>query len=308
MSIIAFPICPACGNQQTTKLRDYRASCQVFGDLSLLSCQVCTFVFAYPTPSQSELDIYNKRYFTNAHSGLPTSDEAIAFHKALALLRKEYISSYITSANKSVSSVLEVGPGQGFLAQCWLRDHPAHQYTVLETDNDCCRILESQGILCDNRPRKRSVDLVIASHVVEHVPNPTAFLGLITTFLKPGGSIFIEVPCQDFLHKPLDEPHLLFFNDKSMETLLKRIGFVDIHTSYYGRPISSLEKRFSFTYTINTLRSRLAKAGPLGSFLAQIKCNSLCDSMQKAVMLPYQPHIPSAKPAWWLRAMATFPG
>ena len=308
MTITQSPHCPACGNRQNFELRGYRASSSVFSDLALLSCEVCTLVFAYPPPSQSELDKYNKSYFHNAHSGLPISEEVVAFHNALAQLRKEYIASYISQGDHRVNSVLEVGPGLGYLAQCWLREHPDHQYFVSETDEDCRKLLESQGILCDKRPVKRSIDLVIASHVVEHVPDPISFLEDVIYYLRPGGCIFIEVPCQDFLHKPTDEPHLLFFTDKSMKALLKRLGLVDIHTAYYGRSISSLKKPLSLSYSINKIRSRIAKTGPFGSFMAQIQCQSLRDPLQKAVMLPYQPHISSKKPAWWLRTMATFPG
>ena len=306
MTNTQFAICPVCGNRDNDFLRHYRASSTVFSNSALMSCQSCSLVFAHPAPSQSELNQYNQSYFKNAHSGLPNSEEVILFQKALAELRKEFIDSYISSSCHKVSNVLEVGPGLGFLAQCWLRDYPSHQYFVSETDEDCRNLLEAQGVLCNKRPAKHSIDLVIASHVVEHVSDPISFLGDIVEYIKPGGYIFIEVPCQDFLHKPLDEPHLLFFTDKSMKILLNRLGFSEIYASYYGRSISSLTKSFSLSYMFNKCRSRIARMGRLGSFIAQIKCQSLRDPLQKAVMLPYQPHSRSNKPAWWLRTMATY--
>lgn len=308
MPSIQYSTCPVCANQKNTCLRDYRSSGNFFNDLSLMSCGECSLVFAYPPPSQSVLDTYNKNYFQNAHLGLPKSEEAILFQKALAQLRKEYIASYISRGGHTVNNILELGPGLGYLAQSWLQEYPHHQYYVFETDEDCRNLLEPQGVLCDKRPEKGSVDLVIASHVLEHVTDPINFLGDIVDYIRPGGCIFIEVPCQDYLHKSLDEPHLLFFTDRSIKTLLTRLNFIDINTSYHGRSIASLIKPFSLSFLFNKFRSRLAKKGRLGSVIANINCKYLSDPLQKAVMLPYQPHISSKKPAWWLRTMARLPG
>ena len=133
--------------------------------------------------------------------------------------------------------------------------------------------------------------MVIASHVVEHVSDPLSFLNNIIDYIRPGGSIFIEVPCQDHLYKSLDEPHLLFFTDQSLQLLLETLGFVDIQLSFHGRKLTSLQKSFSSSFLFNKLRSRIAMASPLGAFLAQIKPSSFVDPLQAAVLLPYQPHI-----------------
>lgn len=307
MTINATPKCPVCSNYHTRELRSYRSSHSIFNFSSLYSCDTCTLVFAYPPPSHSELDKYNRSYFCNAHSGLPNSEDVLAFHAGLAHLRKDYISTYLSNGEHSVRSVLEIGPGVGYLSRCWLDQFPTHQYFAFETDDDCRKILKSQGVVCDACPPKHSIDLVIASHVVEHLSDPINFLDEITDYIRPGGCLFVEVPCQDHLYKSSDEPHLLFFNDDSIQHLLKKLGFVDIQTAYYGRKLSSLKKPFSSSFLFNKLRSRIAMTSPFGSFLAQIKFPSLDDPLQKAVLLPYQPHIKSNKPAWWLRVMASLP-
>jgi predicted SAM-dependent methyltransferase len=51
----------------------------------------------------------------------------------------------------------------------------------------------------------RKVDYVIASHVVEHVPDLVSWLGELSSVLKPGGTIRLAVPdmrfCFDYLRK-----------------------------------------------------------------------------------------------------------
>jgi hypothetical protein len=44
----------------------------------------------------------------------------------------------------------------------------------------------------------RSVDYVIASHVVEHVPNPVLWFQMLFKIIRPGGFIFLVVPDKRF--------------------------------------------------------------------------------------------------------------
>ena len=307
MTITVNPNCPVCGSHHNSELRRYRSSHSIFNSSSLFSCDACTLVFAFPPPSNTELDAYNSSYFYNAHSGLPNNEDVLAYHHGLAHIRKEYISNYLSDREHTVQSILEIGPGVGYLSRCWLENYPNHQYYAFETDDDCRKILKTLGVECDSAPPQRSIDLVIASHVVEHISDPITYLSNIIDYIRPGGSIVIEVPCQDHLYKSSDEPHLLFFTDQSLQLLLESLGFVDIQLSFHGRKLTSLQKPFSASFLFNKLRSRIAMTSPLGSFLAQIKSSSLVDPLQAAVLLPYQPHIKSNKPASWLRAMATLP-
>jgi SAM-dependent methyltransferase len=65
-------------------------------------------------------------------------------------------------------------------------------------------------------------------HVVEHMPDPLAFLKLATKMLKPGGLLVLEVPNCPMtrvrwynLETP-HVPHLIFFTAAGLESLLKR--------------------------------------------------------------------------------------
>jgi SAM-dependent methyltransferase len=75
-------------------------------------------------------------------------------------------------------------------------------------------------------------DLVVMSHVLEHISDPIKFIQIATSGLRQGGALFIEVPCRDWEHKDLDEPHILFFDKRPLQLLLQRAGFNDIEVSY----------------------------------------------------------------------------
>jgi len=71
-------------------------------------------------------------------------------------------------------------------------------------------------------------DLVIASHVLEHIADPAAELRAIKRVLKPAGAIFAEVPNRSGNRGlPFDDnqSHLHFFSISSLSRLLAQEGF-----------------------------------------------------------------------------------
>ena len=150
-----------------------------------------------------------------------------------------------------------------------------------------------------------SMDLVVMSHVLEHVTNPTKFIKNATQNLRVGGAIFIEVPCRDWEHKPLDEPHVLFFDKKPMYSLLSKINFIKVAVDYFGQEISHLQQTHIIKKVWRSLRSRLISIGLVLPFASiRLGMESLDDPLERAVVAPYKAHIESTNPAWWLRTIA----
>ena len=300
------PSCPVCSNHNIFMVRPYRTNNNIFNS-SIFSCNSCTMVFAFPPPSVSELNLFNSSYFSNAHSGLIVDKNTIFFHKGIARCRISYIQNYMDIFDLSLTSVYEVGPGQGFLASLMLQSNPTLDYWVTESDLSCHVPLRNLGVNITDKPRTNSSSLVILSHVLEHVSEPIVFLMDKLSALSPGGVLFIEVPCLDYLHKPLDEPHLLFFQKSSLLILLESLGLIDVKLSYFGRTIVDLKKKFSFKNSLNRCRSRLLRLGCLGQFLANADTSTLIDPFELASTLPYQPYVENDHPSWWLRALARKP-
>jgi SAM-dependent methyltransferase len=149
------------------------------------------------------------------------------------------------------------------------------------------------------------VDLVVISHVLEHMSNPIEFLKNATQNLHKGGVLFIEVPCRDWEHKPIDEPHLLFFDKSPMQHLLKHLGFEDLQMSYHGQEIEQLRSAPVWRTKLMALRSKLITLGLVAPF-ARIRpgMEALSDPLERAAVAPFKAHRETQKPAWWLRAIA----
>jgi SAM-dependent methyltransferase len=259
-------------------------------------------------PSGNALSLYNSSYFNNAHGGKSNTKVADSFFNGIAKLRYTFVINYLKRINFEVKTVLEIGPGPGYFANHWIKRHPETKYFAIESDNSCYSSLGNAGVkLISNMNdlKENHVDLVVISHVLEHVTNPADFLSFATSKLKKGGVLFIEVPCQDWNHKPLDEPHLLFFEKKSMHLLLDKLGFTSIYLAYYGEKISQLKTSSTLKMFYNRIQNKLIYSGIIWPFSGKkVGMEGLDKPLERASMAQYKAHVQSDEPAWWLRAIS----
>ncbi|MEN6373330.1 MAG: class I SAM-dependent methyltransferase [Smithella sp.] len=265
--------------------------------------------FAAPMPQDSVLEEYNANYFACAHGDHPGNSRATAFFSGIARLRLAHLDSYLDKHNISVSRLLELGPGPGFFARNFLEKHPDTTYMAIETDTSCYASLQTIGVHVvagsDLFENTVPVDVVVMSHVLEHVSKPIKFLTDATRNLRKGGALFIEVPCRDWEHKLIDEPHLLFFDKGPMHHLLSTLGFCNVQVSYHGQEIDRLRLASPWRSMLLGVRSKFLALGLVTPF-AQVRpgMEMLTDPLERAVVAPFEAHCETQKPAWWLRALA----
>ena len=297
--------CPVCQSIEIKLVAPYRCQSAVFKNTSIAECTSCGMVFATPMPPWTILEAYNADYFSRAHGGVATDMIAVAFFNAISKLRINYLMKYIDKLGISIGNVLEFGPGPGYFAKNWLNSSLGTSYFAIETDKSCHEALRKIGVNLIKSEVDIPVDLIVLSHVLEHVSNPIDFINNAFLNLKSGGVIFIEVPCQDWVHKDIDEPHVLFFEKKSMQKLLADQGFVDIELGYFGQPISDLKNFSVFQKFWRLLRIKLIKIGLVPLFSnPRIGMECLNDPLERAVVAPFFAHQESKEPAWWLRVLA----
>ena len=80
---------------------------------------------------------------------------------------------------------------------------------------------------------KSKFDKVVSAHTMEHVNNDNLFLQRIRNCLKSNGKLILEVPCLTLypLGKPLWPHHKREYTQKSLEHVLKKVGF-DIEQAF----------------------------------------------------------------------------
>jgi 2-polyprenyl-3-methyl-5-hydroxy-6-metoxy-1,4-benzoquinol methylase len=143
--------------------------------------------------------------------------------------------------NQAPASLLDIGCGQGkFLGSMARRG-----WTVMGVDFDPAAV-EAAHRLYGVDVRLGTVDTMIAtgitfdvvtaSHVIEHVPDPIAFLSKCRSLLRPGGRMILRTPNVDSIGhrryqrhwRGLEPPrHLHLFTLAALEACALKAGFKD---------------------------------------------------------------------------------
>ena len=110
--------------------------------------------------------------------------------------RAELIAEQAAKMPPQVRRLLDVG-GRGKPYACFFADHVVNHY-VLDVEPAL-----SVDVVGDARFMPfsdASMDVVLATQVLEHIPDPIAVIGEIRRVLKPGGTLLLSVPSIFFQH------------------------------------------------------------------------------------------------------------
>jgi SAM-dependent methyltransferase len=203
-----------------------------------------------PEVSAEAWSDYNNSYFASAHGGLNRAPITVAFNEAVAKIRIAHIQREMGASFSNISSVLEVGPGLGYFAAAFLNNYASTNatvdYYVVESDASLHSYLCDMGVKLISAEDADKVvggfDLVVVSHVLEHTLRPVEALRQMTRFLKPGGTLFVEVPCRDHEYKAKHEPHVVFFSKIALERVGTEADFFDIKVSFHGDLLADIKK------------------------------------------------------------------
>ena len=299
--------CPVCFSNNIKIIENYKNITETFKGMNLVKCLDCYLNFSYPMPDKEKLKRYNENYHMTAHGSKEGSTKldkvSNAFFKGIAKIRYNYLKRYIKiNTKRKKLNVLEIGPGPGFFLKEMIENHPEFKYFAVETDLSCHENLNLLGVNLISKIDKfqNTFDLVIISHVLEHVANPNKFIDLLRKSLVKNGIMFIEVPCKDYIFKPFYEPHLLFFEKISMKKLVKDFKLMKI--SYHGRLIREIGsfKELFFSKVIRIMNILRIPYYHIGN--KELK-KILNDNFLVNVMLPHKAHIENDNPSWWLRVV-----
>lgn len=188
-------------------------------------------------------------------------------------------------------SILEVGCGTGSVLAQLAENKLADQYCGIDmADPNLHRDESAIGMeLRQYDGTKipffdRAFDMVVATHVVEHVPNPRGFISELNRVASK--YVYIEVPCElnirvspKKLQPSVDTGHINLYNPESFLLLLQtsglrveRIELFDHSLEVLGFPNAPLKGRI-----LKTVRGALLGINPiLASRVFTYHCGALC--------------------------------
>jgi SAM-dependent methyltransferase len=154
------------------------------------------------------------------------------FDEEYYLARAEVSTKRYSLSNLTSCSVLDYGCGLGHNIAL-LNDAVGYDVSRFAVEFCRARGLRATDDLCDIPDGE--MDVVLASHVMEHHPEPLSMLGDIKQKLKPAGTLIVAVPFErhrrQWASADLDQ-HLFSWTFQTLGNLLTTAGFRVDQTRY----------------------------------------------------------------------------
>ena len=262
--------CPVCGGTTVAPLHGGLTD-RVFGvapgSWSLVGCAICGLGYLNPRPADEAITGLYASYYTH-EPPRPNTAPVSRAARALRALRNAHVNARLgyelapswgagrvagrlmpplaAIAERGVrhlpagGRVLDVGCGNGlFVAEAaaagWQASGIDLDTAAVEAGRSIGLDLAVEGIEQRAAREPAAFDAVTLSHVLEHVPDPVAFLASARDLLRPGGVVWIATPNlaseghrrygAAWVH--LDPPrHFVLFEEHSLRRALQAAGFV----------------------------------------------------------------------------------
>ncbi|MGF1679621.1 MAG: class I SAM-dependent methyltransferase [Candidatus Methylacidiphilales bacterium] len=287
------PACTVCGSVMTQKMRHYTSGNTVFTGMHIRQCMACGMAYAAPMPSEQMLDEYNAGFFDHLSQSRILTQDQKDWLSAVVQLRIEYLLKSTSGQLPEPLRVLEVGPGPGFFPLGLRQRGFQFGYLGVETDVPTREELKQLGLdsVGSLENVSNTFNLCVMSHVLEHVTDPVRFVNQWMRHLEPGGLLFIEVPCRDYLYKTQNEPHLLFFDCDSMRRLMRTCGLSVLGCDHFGR-------------TLEELKANQGRIGASQQCAWELPLAPWSDEGQRKAVQKFSAHVAQHTQANWVRLVA----
>ncbi len=204
--------------------------------LRYLLCRRCGIVIFAPRPTGSEIAA---KYATLGGATSSTVENPVV--TPIDRVRSQEVFESLAPFLRGGERVLDYGGGTGSLMPSFVER--GHDCAVIDFAPETIEDVEKLANSLDEVPADRRFDLIIACHVVEHLPSPVETMRSLSSHLEAEGYLFIEVPLELVGTTPRQrEPvtHINFFAEPSLRALLHAAGlevlrcWTDVVTASHG--------------------------------------------------------------------------
>lgn len=217
------------------------------GKFELVRCRDCNINYNAHFPEIEDItEHYEKKYKISLDDTY--NDERrryFRFPENIGLIND------ILQYTKAPSSILDIGCDKGY----FIDEARRYGFNVFGTELSKSANLYTKKIKLDVRQNlsdfEQSFDVITLWHVLEHIPEPVAFLEEIKSKMNRPGYLFIRVPAFDSYWSQLlkdkwdwfqPENHLFHYSMKSLSILLNKVGF-DIEKISHNKPNNIMTKK-----------------------------------------------------------------
>ncbi|BAF73079.1 class I SAM-dependent methyltransferase [Sulfurovum sp. NBC37-1] len=202
----------------------------------IVQCYQCGFIFSDTNAGQELYDIYYQNFSKYEDTEIGSGSGGQAYDEKRL---KETIRSLEAFLESKESRILDIGSGNGGMLRL-LGEKGFSNLSALDPSSKCVAYMKGQSIeavrgsLFDDMHQHfgtRKFDLIILSHVLEHIRDLHLAVKNISGLLDKNGVIYIEVPdarrYKDFFLVPyyyFDIEHINHFTQRSLTSLMMLFG------------------------------------------------------------------------------------
>ena len=251
--------CPLCGSRERDRellVRDHEYESTPRMSFPLRHCRECSLWYLSPRPAMHELGkIYPPEYGdfhteqekpAGALTRLAQKVSVRAISNRLQRSRyRAFLAKYARITETSTPRVLDVGCGDGHKLSLVREIVPGAKTVGVEiAPGAAARAAKKHEVIVGDFLAvdvPGSFDLVVSSHVIEHVADPVAFLAKIRALLAPGGIAIIDTPNIETplfrmfgrhwggIHAPR---HWVLFGDRTLGAVAAKAGLEVLQIAY----------------------------------------------------------------------------
>lgn len=200
---------------------------------TVVACNGCGFVYAETHGSAEDYARYYADFSRYEDPSVATGSGEQDFDRRRLAQTAEWIAAQVSPG----ASVLDVGCGNGGLLVA-LRERGFTRLAGMDPSAVCVHGLEERGFEASRGWLGHApagigrFDLVILSHVLEHLLDPRAALASVRDLLAPSGKAYLETPdAARYIEFPsvpfyyFDSEHINHFDGQSLANLARVSGF-----------------------------------------------------------------------------------
>jgi 2-polyprenyl-3-methyl-5-hydroxy-6-metoxy-1,4-benzoquinol methylase len=216
-------------------------------------CTDCGLLRVTPRWTAARYARFYQDHYRDLYSPLASNDGAETLRRLAAGAGATLVSQFVEQAWNSLGStavpnpvIIEIGAGGGWnlarLSQRWTRIGYDADERFLELGRSTFGIDMRNGFVAEALLQLQEADVILLSHVLEHVPDPVATLRALSAAARPDALILIEVPGIFRLHKTSLDPmqywqnaHTFTFCAKTVVDTCRRAGLEPLQVDEWIR-------------------------------------------------------------------------
>lgn len=197
-----------------------------FGDKTLLWCDACGTGFSWPPFTEETLSAYYGNYYWNNRADrgqFLDNTQRGPLDKRVGYARARL--QWVLSHNVAFSTAMDFGSGDCSGAKALSEHIPTQAITAIDASPETQANAAALGIgYATVTDGLAPVDLLYASHAIEHVHDLAQAFDKLIAAVVPGGHIFLEFPNianYEIFEQSVHTPHTFLLSRRSIEKLVE---------------------------------------------------------------------------------------